>query len=64
MPIELDEEGQAALALGMRNVAEAEELCRKCKACGYDVTAQERVAAALRARLEAIRQQFGTGRRD
>ena len=62
--MELDEEGLRQLAIGMQAVVEAEELCLKCKACGWNVEPQERLAAALRARFEAIRQQFGPGRRE
>lgn len=64
MAFALDDDGQQALALGLASLHDADDLIRRMKSCGYPCEAQERLAAALRQRLEKVRHEFGTKRKE
>ncbi len=49
-------------AIGL--VTQAQRECVRAANCGYDVTAHNMIAEALRARLEAIRHHYGPQRRE
>lgn len=64
MGYELDEQSLRDISQGLALLSEADELLRRCKACGMDTTPQELMAQALRERLDAVKRNFGTNRRD
>lgn len=64
MAMELDPQAMLEVEKGLRLCTEADELCRRARNCGYDTTGQELMCRALRERLDAVKREFGPGRRD
>lgn len=61
-PLDLDDLQKIDEALAL--VREAQTKCVKAAGCGYDVTAQNLFAEAIRQRLEAVKHHFGPTRRE
>lgn len=64
MPFRLEQPERLKLANGRKLLAECDELCKKCAACGFDAQAMDLATQALRERYDAIEREFGNKRRE
>lgn len=59
----IDDKGMSDVHDAIRSANEADEIIRKAVACGYDCSVQQAMVDSLKARLEAIKREFGGGMR-